>query len=84
MSGMTDFLKRLVSLNRRDCMGLAAWGACAVVAGLLCLPVMTGREVWQWKRYGLSRFEWEDVVRYGIVIAAVAGVTGWPLGLFFK
>lgn len=78
---MSGFWTRLVSLNRRDCIGLAAWGACAVAAGLLCLPVMIGREVWQWKRYGLSRFEWEDVVRYGIVIAAVACVAG-PLGLF--
>lgn len=78
---MSGFFARLVSLNRRDCIGLAAWCVCAVLLGLVCLPVMAARELWQWKRYGLSRFEWEDVVRYGIVIAAVSWATGWPTGI---
>jgi hypothetical protein len=36
--------------------------------GLLALPVMVGREIYQYKHYHLSRFEWEDVVRYSVVI----------------
>lgn len=29
---------------------------------------MVGRELYQWRRYHLQRFEWEDVVRYAVVI----------------
>ena len=36
--------------------------------GLWSLPLMVGRELYQWRRYHLPRFEWEDVVRYAVVI----------------
>ena len=29
---------------------------------------MVGREICQYEKYHLARFEWEDVVRYSIVI----------------
>lgn len=35
---------------------------------LLALPVMVGREIYQYKHYHLAKFEWEDIVRYSVVI----------------
>lgn len=34
----------------------------------LKIPVMIGREIYQYKHYKLERFEWEDVVRYSLII----------------
>lgn len=61
-------LKRLFTLNKRDWVGLACWLLVSVLIGLLAFPVMVGREIYQYKHYHLSRFEWEDVVRYSLVI----------------
>lgn len=56
--------------QKRDWIGLACWLFVSIVVGLLALPVMVGREIYQYqyRRYHLSRFEWEDVVRYTLVI----------------
>ena len=40
----------------------------AILIGLLALPVMVGREIYQYKHYHLAKFEWEDIVRYSVVI----------------
>ena len=61
-------LKRLFTLNKRDWIGLACWLLISILVGLLALPVMVGREIYQYKHYHLARFEWEDVVRYSIII----------------
>ena len=61
-------MKDLLKLNKRDWIGLACWFLISVLINLLALPVMIGREIYQYKHYHLSRFEWEDVVRYSIVI----------------
>ena len=61
-------LKRIFTLNKRDWVGLACWLLVSVLIGLLAFPVMVGREIYQYKHYHLSRFEWEDVVRYSLVI----------------
>ena len=61
-------LKRLFTLNMRDWIGLACWLLVSILVGLLALPVMVGREIYQYKHYHLARFEWEDVVRYSLVI----------------
>lgn len=61
-------LKRIVTLNKRDWIGLACWPLISILVGLLALPIMIGREVYQYKHYHLSRFEWEDIVRYSVVI----------------
>lgn len=61
-------LKRLFALNKRDCIGLACWLLVSILIGLLALPVMVGREIYQYKHYHLTKFEWEDVVRYSLVI----------------
>lgn len=62
-------MKNILKLNKRDWIGLACWLLVSILVGLLALPVMIGREVYQYKHYHLSRFEWEDVVRYSLVIA---------------
>jgi hypothetical protein len=60
--------KKLLTFNKRDWMGLACWLLISILIGILALPVMVGREIYQYKHYHLSRFEWEDVVRYSVVI----------------
>lgn len=62
-------MKNVLKLNKRDWIGLACWLLVSILIGLLALPVMIGREVYQYKHYHLSRFKWEDVVRYSLVIA---------------
>ncbi len=62
-------MRNIFKLNKRDWIGLACWLLVSILVGLLALPVMIGREVYQYKHYHLSRFEWEDVVRYSLVIA---------------
>lgn len=62
-------MKNVLKLNKRDWIGLACWLLVSLLIGLLALPVMIGREVYQYKRYHLAKFEWEDVVRYSLVIA---------------
>lgn len=61
-------MKDLIKLNKRDWIGLACWLLISILIGLLALPVMIGREIYQYKHYCLSRFEWEDMVRYSIVV----------------
>ena len=61
-------MSRLLQLNRRDCIGLACWLLASLAIGLWSLPLMVCREFYQWRRYHLPRFEWEDVVRYAVVI----------------
>lgn len=65
---MKKFLKQLLKLNKRDYIGLACWFFVSVLVGSLSLLVMVARELYQYYRYQLQAFEWEDVVRYGMVI----------------
>lgn len=65
---MKTFLRNLITLNRRDLIGLACWLLVSILIGLLALPIMVVREYYQYKHYHLSRFEWEDIVRYSVVI----------------
>ena len=61
-------LKRLFTINKRDWIGLACWLLVSILIGLIALPVMVGREIYQYNHYHLAKFEWEDVVRYSIII----------------
>lgn len=61
-------LRRLFTLNKRDWIGLACWFLLSVLIGIIALPLMIWREVYQYDKYQLPRFEWEDVVRYSIII----------------
>lgn len=61
-------MKNILKLNKRDCIGLACWLLVSILVGLLALPIMVGREIYQYKHYHLEKFEWEDVIRYSIII----------------
>ena len=65
---MKSFIRTLITLNRRDLIGLACWLLVSILLGLLALPVMIGREIYQYRHYHLAKFEWEDIVRYTLVI----------------
>ena len=61
-------MKDLFKLNKRDWIGLACWLLVSILIGLIALPVMVGREIYQYNHCNLAKFEWEDVVRYSIII----------------
>lgn len=63
-------MSRIFQFNRRDYIGLACWFLTSLAIGLWSLPLMVARELYQWRRYHLPRFEWEDVARYAVVIIA--------------
>lgn len=67
-------MSRIFQFNRRDCIGLACWLLVSLAIGLWSLPLMVARERYQWRRYHLPRFEWEDVARYAVVIIVGCGV----------
>ena len=61
-------LKKLLTFNKRDLIGLTCWLLISILIGLLALSIMVGREIYQYKRYHLAKFEWEDIIRYSFVI----------------
>ena len=65
---MNTFFRTLITLNRRDFIGLVCWLLVSILLGPLALPVMIGREIYQYRHYHLAKFEWEDIVRYTLVI----------------
>lgn len=71
--------KKLLTFNKRDWIGLTCWLAVSILLGSVSLLAMVVREVYQWKRYNLSRFEWEDVIRYIVVIGLGSIIHYWAL-----
>ena len=65
---MRNFLKWLSTFNMRDLQGLIGWFIAGIGIGLSALLIMVGREIYQYKHYHLEKFEWEDIVRYSVVI----------------
>lgn len=65
---MYCMIRNILKVNKRDWIGLACWLLISMLVGLLALPVMVGREIYQYKQYHLAKFEWEDIVRYSVVI----------------
>lgn len=61
-------MRNILKVNKRDWIGLACWLLISILIGLIALPVMVGREIYQYKHYHLAKFEWEDIVRYSVVI----------------
>ena len=61
-------MKNLFKLNKRDWIGLACCLLISILVGLLALPIMVCREIYQYKYYHLKKFEWEDVIRYSVII----------------
>ena len=65
---MYCMMRNILKVNKRDWIGLACWLLISILVGLLALPVMVGREIYRYKHYHLAKFEWEDIVRYSVVI----------------
>ena len=74
-------MRNILKLNKRDWIGLACWFLLSVLIGIISLPLMIWREVYQYDKYQLPRFEWEDVVRYSLVIIIGNVVNYWLLDL---
>ena len=74
-------MKDLFKLNKRDWIGLVCWFLLSVLIGIIALPLMIWREVYQYYKYQLLRFEWEDVVRYSLVIIIGSIMNYWLLDL---
>lgn len=72
-------LKDLITLNKRDLIGLVCWLVVSILFGSVSLLAMVVREVYQWKRFYLPRFEWEDVIRYGFIITIGSIIHYWIL-----
>lgn len=68
---MKEFWNRLKDFNDWDWLGMWGWIVIASLIKWFALPLMIGREIYKYKRYNLLRFEWEDVIRYGIMILYV-------------
>ena len=54
--------------NKQNRQGAIGWFIASIFVGVLALPVMVLREVYQWKRYKLPSIEWDDICRYGFAI----------------
>ena len=54
--------------NKRNRQGAIGWFIASIFVGVLALPVLVLREVYQWKRYKLPGIEWDDICRYGFTI----------------
>ena len=61
-------MRNILKLNKRDLIGLSCWLFISTLIGLFALPIMVIREYYQYKHYHLAKFEWDDVVRYSVVI----------------
>lgn len=67
------------NINSRDILGLCLWFMVALVIGWVAYTIMIAREIYQFFRYRLERFEFEDVVRYSLVITL-----GWLVKSCFE
>lgn len=65
---MRNFIRKLATFNKRDLYGLIGWFILSLLFNSLTLPIMIIREIYQYKHYHLNHFEWEDVIRYSLVI----------------
>ena len=76
MNRLRALLDILISVNERDICGMALFLFLSFLASAMCgwkgvlflLVMMVAREIWQYKVYHFTCFEWEDVVRYSLVI----------------
>lgn len=71
---MKEFWNRLKDFDDKDWLGMLGWLVMALLIKWLALLLMVGREFYLYKRYNLSRFEWENVIRYGIMITFISTV----------
>lgn len=80
MNRLRIIFDALLSVNERDVCGMMLWLFLSLLASAMCgwkgvlflIVAMVAREVWQYKVYHLPHFEWEDVVKYSLII-----ILGW-------
>lgn len=76
MNRLRIIFDALLSVNERDICGMFVFLVLSLYAADVCgwkgvlvlLGVMILRELVQYKMYHLPSFEWEDVVRYSLII----------------
>ena len=76
-------VRNILNLNKRDLIGLTCWLLISILIGLFALSIMVLREYYQYKHYHLAKFEWEDVVRYSVVIL-LGSIINYFVLLFFE
>lgn len=60
-------MKPIFDINKRDIKGLWGWLIVTLIVGIVALPIMIGREIYQCVKYRID-FEWDDIKRYSVVI----------------
>ena len=60
----------------RQMKGILGWAVVSILVGVVALPVMVAREVWQYATGRASRVEWEDIIGYSVVIG-MGAVAHW-------
>lgn len=68
--------------NNRNIKGIIGWLCVSLLIGLLAIPAMVLREIYQWAEYDIV-FEWDDIQRYSVVIAIGSVINGVILYLIF-
>ena len=76
MNRLRIIFDALLSVDERDICGMVLFLFLSLLASAMCgwkgvlflLVMMIAREVWQYKVYHLPCFEWEDIVRYSLII----------------
>lgn len=76
MNRLRAFFDALLSVNERDICGMVLFLFLSIFTSAMCgwkgvlflIVMMVAREIWQYKVYHLQCFEWEDVVRYFLII----------------
>ena len=76
MNRLRIIFESVLSINERDVCGMILSLFLSLIVSavfgwkgaLFLLVMMVAREVWQYNMYHLPCFEWEDVVRYSLVI----------------
>ena len=76
MSRLRIIFDAILSVNERDIFCMCAFLVLSLLVSAICgwkgvlflIVMMVAREVWQYKVYHLPHYEWEDVVRYSLII----------------
>lgn len=78
---MTREVKGIIGFSSLTVIAITALGLIfgfipltIAIGAIITLAFMIGREVWQYKTKQTDKFEYEDVVEYGIFIATTAAI----------
>ncbi len=60
--------------EKRNILGICGYFLLSMLTGFFAEVVMIPREIYQYRHCKLSRFEWDDVFRYTVVILLGTGI----------